>query len=241
VGKAIYTIDAFPDDAQLWRIDWIGGVAYNASVPSEPLIDVCLARLPKGETNPLSARSRSSETKFVAKIGVGLLPFISTASVWQKGRPVATDCAAYRRQLTIDTKSCRSEKLGDLTANYKGIPRSYYRFGASWPYVRETLLVIQEQDGDPLAVMMPTTEIIRFYYAPSTRLAQALFWGDYGETFNAERSGVLEEGVVRVHLQQWMQDQDAWTLARYICSPVMQCETLQELGVEAIERQRVAC
>ena len=101
--------------------------------------------------------------------------------------------------------------------------------------------MIQEQDGDPFAVMMPTTEIIRFYYAPSTRLAQALFWGDYGETFNAERSGVLEEGVVRVHLQQWMQDQDAWTLARYMCSPVMQCETLQELGVEAIERQRVAC
>jgi hypothetical protein len=53
-GKAIYAIDAFPDDAQLWRIDWIGGVAYNASVPSEPLIDVCLARLPKGERNPLS-------------------------------------------------------------------------------------------------------------------------------------------------------------------------------------------
>ncbi len=53
MGKAIYAIDAFPDDAQLWRIDWIGGVAHNASVPSEPLIDVCLARLPKGETNPL--------------------------------------------------------------------------------------------------------------------------------------------------------------------------------------------
>ncbi len=41
-------------------------------------IDVCLARLPKGETNPLSARSRSSETKFFAKIGVGLVPFISS-------------------------------------------------------------------------------------------------------------------------------------------------------------------
>jgi hypothetical protein len=48
--------------------------------------------------------------------------------------------------------------------------------------------------------MIPTAEIIRFYYAPSTRLAQALFWGEYGATFNAERSGVLEEGVVRVHL-----------------------------------------
>ena len=48
VGNAIYASDAFPDDAQLWRIDWIDGVAYNANVPSEPLIDVCLARLPKG-------------------------------------------------------------------------------------------------------------------------------------------------------------------------------------------------
>jgi hypothetical protein len=56
VAKAIYAIGAFPDDAQLWRIDWIGGVAYNASVPSEPLIKVCLARLPKGETNPLRVR-----------------------------------------------------------------------------------------------------------------------------------------------------------------------------------------
>jgi len=37
LGKAIYAIDAFPDDAQLWQIAWIAGVAYNASVPSEPL------------------------------------------------------------------------------------------------------------------------------------------------------------------------------------------------------------
>jgi hypothetical protein len=63
VGKAIYAIDAFPDDAQLWRIDWIGGVGYNASVPSEPLIDVCLARLPKGETNPLSALRPARKNK----------------------------------------------------------------------------------------------------------------------------------------------------------------------------------
>ena len=69
-----------------------------------------------------------------------------------------------------------------------------------------------------------TLEIIRSYYAPSTRLAQALFWGEYNETFSAGRSGVFEEGVVRVHLRRWLEDQDAWTLARYMCSPVMQRE-----------------
>src|SRR5271166_509675 len=50
-------------DDLLWRIEWIGGVGYNTSVPSEPQIDVCLAQLPKGEKNPLSARARSSQVE----------------------------------------------------------------------------------------------------------------------------------------------------------------------------------
>jgi hypothetical protein len=72
--------------------------------------------------------------------------------------------------------------------------------------------------------MVPTAEIIRFYYGPSTRLAQALFWGEYYNMFNADRSGVFAEGVVRVHLRRWLEDEDAWTSARYICSPLMQAE-----------------
>src|ERR1700758_5734824 len=72
----------------LWRIEWIGGVGYNTSVPSEPQIDVCLAQLPKGEKNPLSARARSSRVeKRTVKIGVGLLPYVWIGSVWQKRRP----------------------------------------------------------------------------------------------------------------------------------------------------------
>jgi hypothetical protein len=77
MGDAIYAIDQFPDDDLLWRIEWIGGVRYNSSVPSEPLSDVCLAQLPNGETNPLNARSRFSETKMVVKIGVGFLPHVT--------------------------------------------------------------------------------------------------------------------------------------------------------------------
>src|SRR6202158_4503107 len=69
--------------------EWIGGVGYNTSVPSEPQIDVCLAQLPKGEKNPLSARARSSQVeKRTVKIGVGLLPYVWIGSIWQKRRPV---------------------------------------------------------------------------------------------------------------------------------------------------------
>src|ERR1700726_3180591 len=59
MAEAVYAIEDFPADELLWRIEWIGGVGYNANVPSDPLIDVCLAQLPVGETNQLSARSRS--------------------------------------------------------------------------------------------------------------------------------------------------------------------------------------
>jgi hypothetical protein len=144
--NAVYAIDDFPGDALLWRIEWIGGVGYNTSVPSDPQISICLAQLPAGQTDPLSARSRSSQTKRTVRIGVGLLPYISIASVWQQRRPVITDLAASRHRLTIDTLSCRMVALGDVASV---ISRSSYLFGVSWPDVRRTLLVAVEQDGDP--------------------------------------------------------------------------------------------
>ena len=57
VGQSVYAIHGFPNDDLLWRIEWLGGVGYNTSVPSEPQIDVSLAQLPKGERNP---RERAS-------------------------------------------------------------------------------------------------------------------------------------------------------------------------------------
>ena len=173
-----------------------------------------------------SARDRALlQTKTTVKVGVGLLPYISIASVWRRQRPVLTDVAGYRHRLHIDTSTCRTIALDDVSTGAYAIPRNSYPFGSSWSSVRRTLLVAVEGDGDPYAVLVPTAEIIRFYYAPSTRLAQALFWGDYyRDTFDAEQSGVVEEGVVKIHLRRWIEDQDAWTLARYICSPVMQRE-----------------
>jgi hypothetical protein len=44
VGEAIYAVGAFPDNDLLWRIESIGGIRYNTSVPRDPLIDICLSR-----------------------------------------------------------------------------------------------------------------------------------------------------------------------------------------------------
>jgi len=88
MAEPVYGIDDFPDDDSLWRVEWVGGVGYNTSVPSDPRITVCLTQLPPGETNPLSPRARSWQTKTTAKISVGLLPYRLQYPIhWHRFRP----------------------------------------------------------------------------------------------------------------------------------------------------------
>ena len=58
MAEAVYAIEDFPDDDLLWRIEWIGGVGYNTSVPSDPQIEICFAQFPAGETNPAAINGR---------------------------------------------------------------------------------------------------------------------------------------------------------------------------------------
>jgi hypothetical protein len=95
VGEAVYAIDDFPDDDLLWRIEWISGVGYNTSVPSDPLMDVCMAQLPAGETNLPSARSRSSQTKRTIRIGAAYCPAARLPVAWS-GRASLTGMRARR-------------------------------------------------------------------------------------------------------------------------------------------------
>ena len=89
------------------------GSAALATIRAFPQIDVCLAQLPKGEKNPLSARARSSQVeKRTVKIGVGLLPYVWIGSVWQKRRPVITNLSAYRGRVSIDATSLRIFSVG---------------------------------------------------------------------------------------------------------------------------------
>jgi hypothetical protein len=41
--EAVYAIEEFPDNDLLWRIEWLGGVSYNASAPSGLLLTLALA------------------------------------------------------------------------------------------------------------------------------------------------------------------------------------------------------
>lgn len=218
----VYSIDKFPLDGQFWRVEWFGGISYNPEVPSDPLIEVALALLPTSERDPLSLISRQEWRRRRTEIGVGLLPYVSIGSVWHDQRPVSAPIRHYAKDFLVDTAGVTFKTVGDLIREADVIPRSHYLFSKSWDMARETKVALVRVGDDPFGVIIPVSELIRFYYAPSTRLAQALFWHEYHASFNNEKSGFIGDGLYRLHLRYWMSDSDAWTLARFKESKPMQ-------------------
>ncbi|MCX7168439.1 MAG: hypothetical protein NTV11_19495 [Rhodocyclales bacterium] len=223
MAKNIYGIEEFGGDELFWRVVWFGGTKRNPRVRSEPQIQVLLAALPESETDPLSQISRRSVITRQEWIGVGQLPYVSIGSVWHNTKPQRNPLfGAYTEKLVLDTSSVRFVSLGDLAMKHRAIPKSHYLFAGNFSHAGRTLVAAIQLDGDPWAVLIPVTELIRFYYASSTRLAQALFWGVYAESINPKKCGQISEGPYRIHLRKWIADTDAWTLARFHASRYMQ-------------------
>lgn len=222
--KPVYGIKAFPRGEHLWRVVLFGGISKNPRIPSEPVIETLLSRVPDDVTDPLSPAALNSNQKFKAEIGVGMLPYVSISSCWRDRRPVPVNTVNFQRTLALDTADVRVLTIGELYQKHKVMPPSAYNFGTHWHIAAQTLVAAIQVRGDPWAVIIPTIELIRFYYGASTRLAQELFWGRYHSTFNYEKSGDLGAGTHRIHLRDFIDDTDAWTLARFRSSTHMQMQ-----------------
>ncbi|MDO8932342.1 MAG: hypothetical protein Q7U97_08120 [Rhodocyclaceae bacterium] len=227
MANHITGIAEFPDEGRIWRVVWFAGVAGNPRVDSEPVIEVLLVAVPDGELDPLSEISMRSTVTRQVRIGVGQLPYVSIGSIWHKKRPVANPLFADRSiDKIIDTSAIQFVSLGDLIYKHRVIPKSCYSFGTNLPYAASTQLAAIEIDGDPWAILIPVIELIRFYYASSTRLAQAFFWGEYAKSINVEKCGPIKDDLYRIHLRRWIYDSDAWMLARFHASKFMQQQVL---------------
>jgi hypothetical protein len=122
--EAVYAIDESPDDDLLWRIEWIGGVVTNPSVPTDPLIDVCLAQLPGRENNPLGSR-----LSWFFRLLL-LMEFRLKETKSNGTRTQRWPTGLYGNQMDVtDEKSCPSDR-------YSNLPR----VGDCWRQVVSALL-----------------------------------------------------------------------------------------------------
>lgn len=191
-----------------WTIIWHGRITRNPQVPSDPLIEVGI-------------RSRHGDQTI--EIGVGQLPLLKIGSNWRDKRLTIYEPDQIENftlpKINITPDSVRIIQAWDkIEAGKYAIPPSIRDIPRE--FASSSCLAI-EYNQDPYGIIIPASEVARFYYCHSTDLAHSAFWGEYSydlnDIVNYEKCGFdseLDRAIV--HLRQRFSDIDAWTIGRIL-------------------------
>lgn len=214
-------INKFPQDDQIWELIWFGSVnsARNVNNPKEPLLTVLL----QNTTN--------NNQTILKNVGVGQLPILAIGSQWRNGKRIGHFKDSARNgyikthlQLTISEEAITTTKTGAKIDEQKGhflIPPFSYFFGQEPSIMKEALnapCLYIPYKGYFTSIIIPMTEVIRFYYCGSTELCRTFFNGDFfreeGALFNRQKSYLQPNGEYVLQLRKEYADDDAWVVAR---------------------------
>lgn len=134
------------------------------NLPSEPTLEVWLLS-PKG----LAQR---------AYVGVGQIPYITLGSYWDRGlyRGLYERLQYQTFLLTLEKDSLSYQAARDLFPQRRGSQHPTLGLGYADSHIGGSKYLRVKQAGSP-DLLVPSVEIIRFYYGSSTRLARNLFDG----------------------------------------------------------------
>ncbi len=217
-------IKEMPGDGRVWRVDWFGGVSYDVNVPTEPKIGIFISPVTDGVIkNYASQQSVCGDEQKIIHVGVGQLPLLSIGSLWKNKLPLS-QVAGERH--TFKNIHISKEKVQQIKASHKFgennlINRYYYRLGAG---LNANCLAI-EYEGDPFGIIVPTAELIRFYYATSSDLSKAIFKGDFKHALDSivnlqETAFNKEEREFVIKRRKHFDDVDSLIIARILSSPL---------------------
>ena len=213
-----YRIKEFPEGNDYWRVEWIGDIRFRTDVRSEPSMKVFMTRLMVQFSHhiyPFQSEYIDLTQNRIIEIGVGQLPMIWKGSVWRNG---------YRIDDGLFCES-KSFEVNTLYASAASFGSSHQITTENFPIGRKTqenildssLTTVPTVSGE-YKLIIPTIELIRFYYIYSSSSARALFLGMY-RTLIREYSKTGDD--VKIKLAWYALKGDAWMLARYMTSSLM--------------------
>uniref|UniRef100_Q31F41 TnsE C-terminal domain-containing protein n=1 Tax=Hydrogenovibrio crunogenus (strain DSM 25203 / XCL-2) TaxID=317025 RepID=Q31F41_HYDCU len=199
-------IKEFPNGS--WTIIWHGKVSRNPNIPSEPLIELHL---------------RSKEKDEIIEVGVGQLPILTIGAHFLNKR-LTTGTPDKIENLILPGINISQENIKVITA-WEKIEDGKYAINPNSMKIpfsaASTKCLAINYNDDPFGIVIPTSEIARFYFCQSTDLAHSAFWGEYthslDQIINLEKCGFDEEtDRAIVHLRQHFSNDDAWTIGRIL-------------------------
>ncbi len=218
----IPAIKEFPNDGQTWRIEWFNGIERDQNLPSEPKAQLVISPMMTGSAPNISSPSSfDDEQRKIISVGVGQLPLLQLGSLWRYSLPTGQLAGQI---ITFTDLFISSDTVRLVPSNIKddhGYVIPWYLHRIKPAFLSHCLAI--ERNGDPFAIMIPVMEVIRFYYAETSRQSKAIFNGlyriDLNKIINPERS-FFDAEKKRCHLQLRMRfrNADTWIIGRLLCS-----------------------
>lgn len=218
-------IDEFKDIARpgsTWRLNWFGAIERDPDVATEYKLQVILTLVKDSTLGSWHLEAAVDQDCLrMARVGVGQLPLLRIGSLWKDGELIRLktgETKVFRLDIPAGPPTFYSptDKVGQASL----IPFRDHRLMG---YGKNTRCLTLNHGGDPAGIIVPAIELIRFYYANSTRLAKAVFNGEFvhapSNIYDPEYTG-LDGKLAVVCRRQHFSNNDCWSIARILNSPV---------------------
>lgn len=220
----------FPKDSHYWRVTWIGGRLQQRS-GLQPEVTVYISRLSpannKKSFEPLVAKSlEGTHASFSARIGYQSLLYIG--AVWRHGKNVSNEFKYHEFSKTIDTSLAQTISFNQTDHLGNKILPNYPLGSDAYKNIQNSTLVALPYNGDPYGILIPASEIVRFYYLISSSMSQAVYHGLFEKLTDGEVTFDPVEKHVEFTLSNGVSDRNSPIIARYHSSPYMR-ERVKEI------------
>ncbi|HYA15232.1 MAG TPA: hypothetical protein VEF33_12930 [Syntrophales bacterium] len=224
----------FPDDKQLWRVDWFGQVLRNSVRESEPDIQVLISPFVGRRDKPASIKATDYSKQRIILIPVGLLPCVRIGTVWKRGEQEPPESFRYGDEifenLQIVPETTRIVRTDHSEKDVPIIHPDYYYI--RWELAGASRCLAVDFSDKKNCIIIPTVELVRFYYMQSTETARVMFNGEFAQNrnnlYDVEGSFFNEDKkTYKLKLNERFSSQDAWLAARIATSDIARRNALK--------------
>lgn len=211
-------------DADYLRIEWHGLIREDPDVETERLVEIWLSPVEyvdRGNFQGYSKVEKASLESVVVR--VGQLPVMIVGSVWKEGK-LLPERFNYGQpwKLKINTSISDEDfkRAGDQDDGEYLIPFDKYFYPIKRGYSYCLKFTAEDIYNREIDVLIPSMELIRFYFCTSSKISTALFSGDLvlnlDSYINVEKSGYDGKDKLVISRRRDMDDQDMRVIGRTI-------------------------
>ena len=218
----------------LWHANLLGAITRNPTSPTESNIRVHLGQLQVPSEHIKYPNAIDSKMNRVTEVTIGSLPLVHAGSIWKDGRliePTKNGYGCETFNLNIADSNTRIIKLGDLLSaqGHQSVslplkvlfaPTTDPAALDEWCETRWLAVDTGKAASDQNKLLIPITELVRFYYFSSTAFAQALFSQGFEELLDFYTRPTKNINSRRMFIMSSLPTgfmvNDLWTFARLV-------------------------